>query len=257
MDCQQARALLHAELDEELDSASQAELGRHLASCAACAQAREANMALHGLIQRSDLRYRPAPGLEGRIVAAIRPANGPARSARRWTPVPASPWVRRAFAALAATAALVLASWVGFDVGHRSQAPPLADEIVDSHIRSLMPGHLTDEASSEHHTVKPWFAGRLDFSPPVPDLSDRGFTLVGGRLDYLGGRPVAALVYRRRQHVINLYVWPVGVAAPVLSGSRRGYNFVRGTSGQNEMWAVSDLNAAELAQFLDQVEQRQ
>ncbi|MCC6719450.1 MAG: anti-sigma factor, partial [Acetobacteraceae bacterium] len=144
---------------------------------------------------------------------------------------------------------------LGPDIG---AAPELRREVVAGHVRSLLvAGHLMDVGSSDRHTVKPWFAGRLDFSPPVPDLADVGFPLAGGRLDYLDGRTVAALVYRRRDHVINVFVWPEAAAGPPTAPRRMdastardgGHAVVRWTEGGMAFWAVSDLNAAELADF--------
>jgi anti-sigma factor RsiW len=126
----------------------------------------------------------------------------------------------------------------------------LADQVVSSHIRSLMANHLTDVISSDQHTVKPWFSGKLDFAPVVKDLSSKGFQLVGGRLDYIADRPVAALVYKRRQHSINLFVWPSPQAdSSPHTMTIKGYDVVNWTQGHMAYWAVSDLNAAELNDF--------
>jgi anti-sigma factor RsiW len=243
MDCRQTRDLLHVYLDQELDPVRQLGVEEHLARCAACAQARESAGALAGALRARTL-YHPAPaGLERAVLKATRRAAGP-----RWARWSAA---ELGFASVAA-AMVVLALVAGVMLGRSSARTDPAQEVVASHIRSLMPGHLIDELSSDHHTLKPWFAGRLDFSPPVPDLGSAGFALAGARLDYLGGRPVAAVVFRRRLHVINLFVWPTapGEATARLAGSVQGYNYVRFAAGSSTCWAVSDLNASELDGFI-------
>jgi anti-sigma factor RsiW len=204
------------------------------------------------LVRRHAARHAPPEGLAGRIGRAVRaeavavPASvQPARPGRS----PRGIWQALAwFGTGAATAwglALVLLA---------TPVPPLdvlAEGVTANHVRSLMASHLADVASADQHTVKPWFAGKLDFSPPVVDLAAEGFPLTGGRLDYLDGRTVAALVYRSGPHVINLFVWPAsdaGAQAPVLS-TRQGYQLVRWSQGGMQAWAVSDLNAAELQTF--------
>ena len=137
------------------------------------------------------------------------------------------------------------------------RGPDLTGEIVAGHIRALQPGHLEDVASTDRHTVKPWFDGRIDFAPPVKDLAAERFPLRGGRLDYIGGRPVAALVYERDQHLIDLYVWPAAgdsaaavTTAPVLA-QQQGYSVVHWTEGGMALWAVSDVEAGQLREFAE------
>jgi anti-sigma factor RsiW len=192
-----------------------------------------------------DATYHRAPeGLRGKVLGSL--AQAPLErhaAARRWS------WL-----AIAATAATI--GWIGGAWHAREGAPdPASREVLDAHVRSLMPGaHLNDVASSDQHTVKPWFAGRLDFSPPVRDAAAQGFPLMGGRVDYLGGRPVAALTYQRRLHVINLFAWPAPEASAEerpKASSLRGYSMVRWTQAGMRHWAISDVNAAELDAFAE------
>jgi anti-sigma factor RsiW len=156
---------------------------------------------------------------------------------------------------LGLAAAIMLAAIVGFNVLPRAQrvGPDqfLATQLIASHVRSLMANHLTDVASSDQHTVKPWLDAKLDFAPAVVDLSEKGFPLIGGRLDYLDNRPVAALIYQRRKHFINLFVWPAGsdAAGTTKAMTRQGYQLFRWVDSDFNYWAVSDINAKELQEF--------
>ena len=192
---------------------------------------------------RRDAQYYVAPpGLSARVLSSLRQEPQPlARGAATF-------WRAQWFApAMAAAFSLVLATgvylaWPGAD-------DRLTDEVVASHVRSMMASHATDVASSDRHSVKPWFAGKLDYSPPVHELTAQGFVLVGGRLDYLDRRPVAALVYRHRQHLINLFVWPAGGETRPRKLDRQGFHLIGWRRDGMNWWAVSDLNAQELAQF--------
>jgi len=214
---------------------------------------------LSGVIRRHATRYSPPPGLAARIGAALdevaredaaraeaSPPSArvvPFRSTARWRPV-----------ALAASfvLAIVLSSGTTWYVTAANQQGQIAEEVLASHVRSLLVDHLTDVASSDQHTVKPWFAGKLDVSPPVIDLAAHGYPLIGGRLDYLNQRQVAALVYRHQQHVINLFVWAQSGRAPAPRppAEIQGYNLRRWQEGDLTFWAISDLNPGELDEFV-------
>ena len=245
MECSKARTLLDPYVDGELDLVTSLGVEEHLRSCPACALSHENYRALRAGLRDAAL-YFPAPtALEARIQASLRGADAPGPPSftlapRRWRAV---------------AAALVLVALLGWNFLHARTMPPgeslLAQEVVASHVRSLMGAHLADVASTNQHTVKPWFGGRLDYSPPVKDLAAQGFPLIGGRLDYLDGRPVAALIYRRQKHLINLFVWPTkgsekGEPDAVTS---QGYHVLRWEEGGMTYWSVSDLNSAELSRF--------
>ncbi len=248
MDCQEARRLLHAYVDGELDLVRQMEIETHLKACRACTAAYEEHRALQSALRGAGLRYRTPAQLEARVRAAVGAArtHAPREMPRRVVWGSPLGW-------LAAAAAIVLVVFLGWKIlpSWRPGNEQLASEVVAGHVRSLLASHLLDVPSTDQHTVKPWFAGKLDFSPPVGDFKEQGFELVGGRLDYLDGRAIAALVYRRRQHTINLFVWPAQTSAQEdeEASSRQGYNLIHWKQAGMNFWAVSDLNAAELAQF--------
>ena len=245
MNCGEARPLVQAYVDGELDVAKSLEVEAHRHGCIACAR-EEANLrALHTALSNSALYHEAPPLLERRVRAALRDARraegGPRLALRYYS------WVGAAAAAVLVFAILVKGVLSpGFPASELT-----AREVVDDHLRSLTENHLTDVLSSNQHTVKPWFDGRLTFTPPVEDLSPEGFPLIGGRLDYLNGHPVAAVVYRRRQHIINLFIAPAEHAADTLPQSQvsGGYNIIHWTKSGMGYWAVSSVSADELGRF--------
>ena len=253
MNCPENNTLIHAYLDGELDLLSTLQLEAHLRECAACAQAYKNHRTLHSAMSSGGLYFKPARHLEQRIHRALQESNKIAGSVSAALEAPRHMlwWRSWALAGLAASVALVagIALWLAPRVSRPSQDDLLAQEVLASHVRSLMVNHLTDVPSSDQHTVKPWFNGKLDFSPPVKDLSGGGFPLVGGRLDYLEDKPVAALVYQRRKHFINLFIWPSGSDSGQKTVMRQGYNLFHWAQAGMTFWAVSDLNSSELQEF--------
>lgn len=245
MNCDEVSPLINAYSDGELDLVRALELEKHLASCASCSQAYENVKAVKLAISSSEL-YVPAPAhLRRNILKSI---GTPDRKAWSW-PIAWRELLRLAVP-VASVAVVVLLLLPLLNV--RSADQRVAEEVASCHVRALMLDHKTDVASSDKHTVKPWFQGKLDFSPPVTDLADRGFPLMGGRLDYLQGRPVAALVYQRRQHIINVFIWPAAGKADQSDRFivRQGYNLVHWTRAGVTFWAVSDLNRDDLTGFV-------
>jgi anti-sigma factor RsiW len=244
MTCEETKPLIHAFADGELDLTKSLEIETHLQDCQTCARVQEEIHGLGLLMKDASVRFKPAASFEKRLRSSLRrEANEkpPRQSWWRWAMVAAS------------LAVVVLAVWALVVILNRPSSDTLvAQEVVASHVRSLMAQHLMDVPSSDQHTVKPWFNGKLDFSPPVKDLTAQGFELKGGRLDYIDNRPVAALVYQRRQHLINVFVWPAktGPRFTTQASVSQGYNVIHWTSSGIECWAVSDLNLAELQQFV-------
>jgi len=236
VNCEDVERNLDAYVDRELDAGADTAVRDHLAGCADCRRKVDERQALGRLVRSAP--YYPAPeGLRARVSAAT--------SRRAWG---------RHLVGWAAAAVLVLSVGGGFALWRSAAArgDAMVDAVVGSHVRSLMADHLFDVESTDQHTVKPWFLGKLDFSPPVVDLAPIGFPLVGGRLDYLGGQPVAALVYARRKHTINVFVSPERDEAfrGIDTRSVRGFHVHHWTRDGMSFWAVSDVNDAELTEFV-------
>jgi mycothiol system anti-sigma-R factor len=240
MDCTDSRSHLHPYLDGELDLERALALERHLAACNACREIFARQSALRAGIRELAAYHRAPARLAERIRSRI--AARPPRMTR---------WLQLG----AAAAAGAVLSWIA---AIQYAAPPvderIAEQVITGHSRSILTAHLVDVESSDRHTVKPWLSSRLDFSPPVVDLAGAGFPLAGGRLDYLDERPVAALVYHYRKHVIDLFVWPEAGRhgdSPMQAAARQGYHLLRWSEGGMTFWAISDVEAAELRTFAE------
>jgi anti-sigma factor RsiW len=258
MDHEQAFELLPGYVDEELSLSEAREVERHLADCPECQQVIEQQREASAQLKAADLRVETPPELVKRVYAALplRPSlwqriwgeprgsgfvAGRGAASLGWAPLGA---MAVSFAALVCSAGLYLST------------PPrdtsLTQELVDSHVRSLQFDHLYDVISTDRHTVKPWFDGKIDFAPPVIDLAQEGYPLVGGRLDYLNGRAVAVMVYRYKLHPINLYVWPGNDAgATPKIEERKGYHIAHWSAAGMNYWVVTDAGDSELTGFID------
>ncbi len=243
MTCKTAASLTEALLDGELDASQAADVERHISECSACSAIRDRLEQLRSDLRAPELRYAASERLRSRVTSGLRDA-----SAGKPAAAPVG-WRMRSWA-IAAT--VLLAASLGWNLmllrSQKNAGDAVAQEIVSSHVRSLIGDHLLDVQSTDQHNVKPWFNGKLDYSPDVRDFAADGFPLIGGRIDYVDHRPVAVLVYKRRQHSINLFVWPSG-GKLVAPENVNGFNLATWNRDGMNYCAVSDLNAGELREF--------
>jgi anti-sigma factor RsiW len=245
MNCQQAKPLIDPYADGELEARAILELEQHLQTCSACAAAWRDLQSLKKTLKQDALYFTAPEALRRRIKLEL---PSPAKAVPRWQSWNWN-WLTTVMSGVAAAC---LALLLTVTLNRPSAEQPLAQEIVSSHIRSLMANHVMDVVSTDQHTVKPWFNGKLDFSPQVKDLAAQDFPLIGGRLDYLGGRSVAALVHQRHKHIINLFIWPAKEvdSNPTVFAPRQGYHLIHWSEAGIVFWAVSDLNEKELMEFV-------
>jgi anti-sigma factor RsiW len=250
MICEETHIMLHALIDSELDAGHARDVETHVASCPRCAAQLRDYRGMHEAMSTPGMRYQAPESLRARIATALPTATLPAPRAivygRR-------PWFKGF--AMGSVVSTALAACLVLFVVHTEGDQRIVGDVVSAHLRSLQGDHLIDVVSTDQHTVKPWFNGRLDVAPPVIDLTPQGFTLIGGRLDYIDGRPVAAIVYKRRAHVINLFV-----SQTAGSGSGASMEKLQGFTVWSWAWsdlsfrAVSDINGEELQEFGDKLE---
>lgn len=250
MNCTEIQNLLHAYVDGELDAARNFEIEQHLHSCPDCRSVQRNLATLKRGVTTSAPYFKAPADLRHRVLAAVRETAGAEsdvvetpRTTRSYRP----PWSW----AIGMAACLAIGFFSAQFVAPRhTEDSALVRELTACHVRSLLATHLMDVVSTDQHTVKPWFDGKLDFAPPVKDLATSGYPLLGGRLDYIGGRTVAVLIYKRQNHVINLFIWPSANNADApQAGNWNGYNLVQTNAGGMTYWAVSDVNQESLAEF--------
>lgn len=251
MTCREAGPLLHARLDNELDMAGAASIDLHLSDCRACAAQYAALEKLRDEIAAADLAYKPAATLERKLAGQFLEERK--TQVRFWS----ARWLNASLVAAAAGIAVVMLANFIPTLRTGNRADEIGVEILDNHLRALQPMHPVDVPSSDQHTVKPWFQGKIDFSPPVPDLTKDDFILVGGRLEIIHQQPAAAIVYRRRQHVISLYVSRLGgEESKAESRDLGGYHVARWTQNNMSYWAVSDVDPTDLRTFAELIRER-
>lgn len=252
MKCERARELLGAHIDGELTPDDRAAVARHVTACPDCSAA-QADFARLGRALRAEGRHPMPPGLEDKVRRSLDAAAVEADLSGKSVPPQRAPTRARIPTVLGRAAVLLLACllsaaaawWVA---DRTAETDRVEREIVNAHVRSLLQESPVQVASSDQHTVKPWFTGRTDFAPVVKDLAAAGFPLVGGRLDFVDGRRASALVYKRRLHIINVFMWPAdsaGDGGPSIS-ARNGYNILSLRRNRAAVWIVSDLNVDEL-----------
>ncbi|HEY2527786.1 MAG TPA: anti-sigma factor [Xanthobacteraceae bacterium] len=253
MNCAEYELLLHALIDGELDAGHARDVEAHVATCAGCAEKLKTFRAMREAMAGADLKFTAPATLHDRIEAALPSPSAQIIAPRQFF----QPSRRSFFGGLVMGSALSAAVAATLVVGvfRSDQNQQVADEVVSAHIRSLQAGHLMDVETSDQHTVKPWFDGRVDVAPPVIDLTAQGFTLLGGRLDYVAGEPVASVVYQRRKHVINLFVAQrLGARhAGAINETIQGYNVRHWSKDGLDFWAVSDLAGDELDEFVQKI----
>jgi anti-sigma factor RsiW len=247
MTCDEAEILIHALIDGELDAGHAREVEAHVAQCPRCTASLAAYRQMSAAIASADLRYSAPQSLRLRLEASLPKPAAAAASSRRA--------VLRGFA-LGSGVSAIAATMLFAVVLRRDDQDRVDYEIVSAHLRSLQAGHLIDVQSTDQHTVKPWFNGKLDVAPPVIDLTAQGFTLIGGRLDYVDARPIGAVIYKRRAHVINLFVAQTSNMAHRAPRTEtiQGYNIRSWSERGLNFWAVSDIGADELEEFTDKFE---
>lgn len=245
--CPDRSLLLHGLIDGELDAANSIAIEAHVKACSACAEELRRLEAVRARLSADGVSHSLAEAARNRIEAAMECATAPQRDIA--TPVPSHGFWRSPIAGGSLVAAV--ASLALFVAMPQFTTTGIQDQLVASHVRSLLANHLTDIATSNRHVVKPWFNGRIDFAPPVLELAGQGFPLVGGRLDYVDGHVVPAIVYHRRLHTINLFIRPAGSfsSSAGIVTRREGYSLVRWTQDGLEFWAVSDIEPDELRLF--------
>ena len=264
MECEVCRPLLARSLngDGDRDATQRSDVDRHLATCTNCKREYDNLLAVQSGLKNKALLYKAPDDLKARLLAAHQPAvsevNNSANNAAKTTRQSGRRWGWGS-GLVAAFVCLGFSGWSYVYFAAQSEQVLLTQEIVSAHVRSLMASHLADVVSTDMHTVKPWFAGKLDFSPLVADFPEKDFTLTGGRLDYIHGRAVAALIYKHRQHVINVFTWPADASRAGAIAAKNGYNVVNWRQdGANamEFWMVSDLNAGELGELKTLIQQK-
>jgi anti-sigma factor RsiW len=253
MNCAECEILLHALVDGELDAGHARDVETHVMTCAACGEKLKAFRSMREAMSGADLKFTAPASLRSRIEAALPQPSAQVITPRKFF----QPSRRTFFGGFAVGSALsaALAASLVLTVFRNDQNQQVTDEVVSAHIRSLQAGHLIDVETSDQHTVKPWFNGKVDVAPPVIDLTAQGFTLLGGRLDYIDGEPVASVVYQRRKHVINLFVAQrLGAKqAGAIAETIQGYNVRHWPEEGLDFWAVSDLAGDELDEFVQKV----